>query len=206
MPTSDEIPTLPLKTAKWSLEQLGRSVPFDSYIIISLTVRFSFQQPFQGRRDPTMASVPNETYFDNQTDKIIGVGAIGGGIGGLCLAIGLFKYPDIDIHVYEAAPSFGEIGAGVAFGPNAERALDLIRPAAREALRKRATPNLWPSHANIFQQYRVVSNLMEDLKVKSTDDSCSTRGPDRRKAPSSAPERIQVACKVYTELIFLTTL
>ena len=104
-----------------------------------------------------MASVPNETSSVNQIDKTISVAVIGGGIGGLCLAIGLLKYPHIDVHVYEAAPSFGEIGAGVGFGPNAERALDLIGPAAREALRKHATPNLWPSHANIFYQYRVVS-------------------------------------------------
>ncbi|KAL8662918.1 MAG: hypothetical protein Q9202_004340 [Teloschistes flavicans] len=65
------------------------------------------------------------------------------------------QYPHLDVQVYEAAPAFREIGAGVAFGPNSQRALDLIAPAAGEALRKHATPNLWASHANIFQQYRV---------------------------------------------------
>lgn len=37
----------------------------------------------------------------------------GGGIGGLCLAVALSRYPDIDVNVYEAAETFKEIGAGV---------------------------------------------------------------------------------------------
>lgn len=108
-----------------------------------------------------MASVPNETSFFSSIDKTIRITVIGGGIGGLCLAIGLLKYPHIDVQIYEAAPSFGEIGAGVAIGPNAERALDVIGPAAREALRKHATTNLWPSRANISMQYRVVSDRLD---------------------------------------------
>lgn len=37
----------------------------------------------------------------------------GGGISGLCLAVALSRYEDIDVHVYEAAQRFREIGAGV---------------------------------------------------------------------------------------------
>lgn len=106
-----------------------------------------------------MASVPNETTSVNEKDKSISVAVIGGGIGGLCLAIGLLKYPHIDVHVYEAAPSFGEIGAGVAFGPNSERALELVGPAALAAFRKHATANIWSSYANTFVQYRIVSYI-----------------------------------------------
>ena len=97
----------------------------------------------------------NGTSSVNENTKPIRVAIIGEGIGGLCLAIGLLKPSHIDVHVYEAASSFGEIGAGVAFGPNAERALDLIGPSAREALRKHTY--LSPSHANVFLNYRVVS-------------------------------------------------
>ncbi|KAL8832923.1 MAG: hypothetical protein Q9170_004651 [Blastenia crenularia] len=102
-----------------------------------------------------MASVPNETNSVNGNDKSISVAVIGGGIGGLCLAIGLLKYPHIDVHVYEAAPSFGEIGAGVAFGPNAQRALEIIGSATLAALRKHATGNKWSSYANNFSHYCV---------------------------------------------------
>jgi hypothetical protein len=41
--------------------------------------------------------------------------AICGGIGGLSLAIGLLRHPHLDVHIYESAAAFGEIGAGVSF-------------------------------------------------------------------------------------------
>lgn len=37
----------------------------------------------------------------------------GGGISGLCLAVLLSQYNNIDVQVYEAAERFKEIGAGV---------------------------------------------------------------------------------------------
>jgi salicylate hydroxylase len=36
----------------------------------------------------------------------------GGGIGGLTCAVALSKYPDIDVDVYEAGPSFTQNGPG----------------------------------------------------------------------------------------------
>ena len=36
----------------------------------------------------------------------------GGGIGGLTCAVSLSKYPDIDVDVYEAGPSFTQNGPG----------------------------------------------------------------------------------------------
>ncbi|KAL4246575.1 FAD/NAD(P)-binding domain superfamily protein [Abortiporus biennis] len=43
------------------------------------------------------------------------VAICGGGIGGLCLAVALSKYPDIKVDVFEATQQFKEIGAGVMF-------------------------------------------------------------------------------------------
>ncbi|THH30822.1 hypothetical protein EUX98_g3390 [Antrodiella citrinella] len=40
---------------------------------------------------------------------------VGGGIGGLCLALALSKHSDIQVDVYEAAEQLKEIGAGVIF-------------------------------------------------------------------------------------------
>ena len=114
-----------------------------------------------------MASVPNNTTSVSSHPKSFSVAVIGGGIGGLTLAIGLLKYPHIDVHVYESAPSFGEIGAGVAFGPNAQRALELLGPATIDAFHKRATSNMWASHANNFAEFRVVnriSTLLRELR------------------------------------------
>lgn len=59
----------------------------------------------------------------NGSTKPFRVAIIGGGIAGLSLAKGLLEQvrenkANIDVQIYEQAPKFGEIGAGVAFGPN----------------------------------------------------------------------------------------
>jgi len=68
------------------------------------------------------------------------IAIVGGGLGGLALAVGLLKH-GIEINIYEAAPVFSEIGAGVAFGSNATRALGLIDEALLEGYKKHATFN-----------------------------------------------------------------
>jgi 2-polyprenyl-6-methoxyphenol hydroxylase-like FAD-dependent oxidoreductase len=42
----------------------------------------------------------------------------GGGIGGLGFAVAISKIcPDIDVYIYESAPSFSEVGAGIGVWP-----------------------------------------------------------------------------------------
>ncbi|KAL4796595.1 mannitol 1-phosphate dehydrogenase [Aspergillus venezuelensis] len=50
---------------------------------------------------------------------------IGAGIGGLALAIGLQKL-NVPVTIYESAPQFDAIGAGIGLGPNALRAMELM--------------------------------------------------------------------------------
>jgi salicylate hydroxylase len=76
--------------------------------------------------------------FRNRPNYPIAI--VGGGLGGLALAIGLLKH-GIHVHIYEAAAAFAEIGAGVAFGPNSTRALALIDPMLIEGYKKHATFN-----------------------------------------------------------------
>ncbi|TFK47691.1 FAD/NAD(P)-binding domain-containing protein [Heliocybe sulcata] len=45
------------------------------------------------------------------------VAIVGGGIAGLVLAIALSKCPEVEIHIYEAAHQYSEIGAGIGFWP-----------------------------------------------------------------------------------------
>lgn len=54
-----------------------------------------------------------------------GVIVVGGGIGGLALAIALAR-TGRRVHVLERASAFGEIGAGLQLAPNASRALDCL--------------------------------------------------------------------------------
>ena len=104
-----------------------------------------------------MSSIPSTTTSESPAPTTLNVAVVGGGIGGLALALGLLEHPHIDVQVYESAPSFGEIGAGVTIGPNAQRALELISPAAKAAFDKHATSNTWESKANVFADYVVVS-------------------------------------------------
>lgn len=55
-------------------------------------------------------------------NRDIRVAIVGGGMCGLVVAAGLLK-AGIDVNLYEAAPKFGEIGAGVGLGANAIRVL-----------------------------------------------------------------------------------
>ena len=112
--------------------------------------------PVKKTKFSAMSSVPYTATANYQETGELRIALVGGGTGGLSLAIGLLKYPHIDVHIYEAAPSSSEIGAGVALGPNAQRALKLIGPDIMEAFRKHATGNMWVSHANRFAQHVVV--------------------------------------------------
>ena len=72
------------------------------------------------------------------------IAIVGAGLAGVTLAIGLLNQTSIhpsSIHLYEAAEQFSEIGAGVASGPNAVRALRLISPRIAEAYAKCVTHN-----------------------------------------------------------------
>ena len=101
-----------------------------------------------------MTSTPSST----PQSPCISIAVVGGGIAGLCLSLGLLKHPHIDVHVYEAAATFSEFGAGVAIGPNAQTALKLLSPLAERAFTETTTSNLWPSHQKIFCDYIVVSD------------------------------------------------
>lgn len=68
------------------------------------------------------------------------VAIVGGGIAGLALAIGLLKR-NVSFKIYERAHGFREVGAGIGFTPNAERAMNALDPAIHAAFRTVATQN-----------------------------------------------------------------
>lgn len=88
------------------------------------------------------------------SSKPYSLAIVGGGISGLCLAITLLRY-EIPITIYEAAPHFGEIGAGVSLAPNAGRAIELMSPKIHAAFMKCKTGNLAESKANSWFTIRV---------------------------------------------------
>ncbi|EED22648.1 monoxygenase, putative [Talaromyces stipitatus ATCC 10500] len=72
--------------------------------------------------------------------RAIEVAIIGGGITGLTLALGLQKR-NTNFHIYERAQSLREIGAGIGFTPNAERAMLALDPRIHEAFKSVASKN-----------------------------------------------------------------
>ena len=93
----------------------------------------------------------NDSTFQNH--KQLPIAIIGGGLGGLGLAIGLLRH-GIKVHIYEASAAFSEIGAGVTFGNNATTALRLLDPRLLQGFMKHATFNINPERNNTFNTIR----------------------------------------------------
>jgi salicylate hydroxylase len=72
--------------------------------------------------------------------KTFTVSIVGGGIGGLTLAIGLLRR-NVRVQIYEAASAFGEIGLGLSIGPAAHRAMPLLDPQIRDIYDSLITTN-----------------------------------------------------------------
>ncbi|KAI1500610.1 hypothetical protein F5X99DRAFT_230540 [Biscogniauxia marginata] len=70
----------------------------------------------------------------------IHVAIVGGGITGVILALGLEKR-GVNYTLYERAPTFTEIGAGIGFSPNAERALKAVDPQVYSVYKQVASTN-----------------------------------------------------------------
>ncbi|GAA5902676.1 hypothetical protein JCM5296_001255 [Sporobolomyces johnsonii] len=95
------------------------------------------------------------------------IAIVGGGIGGLALAVGLAKAqrdqatPTFTFTVYEAAASFQEIGAGVGVGPNAYRTLAALG-LGKEFGELAAKHQEQERHALYGEKHNVDANAGED--------------------------------------------
>lgn len=61
--------------------------------------------------------------MNTNSSPTLRIGIIGGGISGVALALDLCRHPHLEVQLFESAPAFGEVGAGVSFGANAVRAI-----------------------------------------------------------------------------------
>ncbi|KAK4612055.1 6-methylsalicylic acid decarboxylase atA [Fulvia fulva] len=89
------------------------------------------------------------------------IAVVGGGIGGLCTAIGLL-HQAINVTIYEAASRLSELGFGVSLAPNATRALQLIEPAMYAGFLKARTNNAWPDRQQFWFSFRAGEESMSD--------------------------------------------
>lgn len=81
--------------------------------------------------------------------KEFNIAIVGGGIAGLTLAIAL-HHRHVPVTLYEQAPAFGEIGAGVSFTPNAVQAMKVCHQGIYAAFEKVCTRNMWPSKQKVW--------------------------------------------------------
>jgi salicylate hydroxylase len=102
--------------------------------------------------------------FTQPLTKPFNIAVVGGGIGGVTLTLALLKQR-IPVTLYEAAPQFGEIGAGVSIGPNSQRAMRLISPHIHEGFEKVATHNQWESKKDTWFEFRYGESCQGRRKV-----------------------------------------
>ncbi|KAH7032126.1 hypothetical protein B0J12DRAFT_713715 [Macrophomina phaseolina] len=83
----------------------------------------------------------------------LNIAIVGSGIAGVTLPISLLR-ANVAVTLYESAQAFGEIGAGVVFGPNAVRAMSPIAPEVRTAFETVATYNQLECEKKLWFDFR----------------------------------------------------
>jgi salicylate hydroxylase len=102
------------------------------------------------------------------------IAIIGGGIGGLTAARALLRR-GFDVRVYEAAPELREIGAGVALGPNAMKALRSLD------LEQRVRSIAWESDSALLRNWRsgrIISKTPRSGQLRFGATSCTAHRAD----------------------------
>jgi salicylate hydroxylase len=92
------------------------------------------------------------TMVPESANPPFSVALVGGGITGVTLTIALLRR-GIDVKIYEQAGVFSEIGAGIAFSPNAKQAMRKCDPAIFTAYEKVATKSGSETKANTWYDW-----------------------------------------------------
>jgi salicylate hydroxylase len=99
--------------------------------------------------------------------KDFNLAIIGGGIAGLTLAIALHAR-GIKVAIYEQAPKFGEIGAGVSFSPNAVQAMKICHDGIYQSFEKVCTRNQWPEKKKVWFDFLDAYGKEDEQLERST--------------------------------------
>lgn len=134
--------------------------------------------------------------------RVPSIAIVGGGIAGLTLALNLLNlsrssssssapsassHPRFTVVVYESAHAFGEIGAGVSFGPNASHAMRCIGPEVYAAFERTETTNQSPDKLDVWFDFRFGESVGGKFKVEGEAGA----GPEDRTGELIATVRCQ---------------
>jgi len=101
---------------------------------------------------PPLSEKPGYLPTMTQQQTPFSVAIVGGGVAGVTLTIALVKR-GINVKIFEQAPQFTEIGAGIAFSPNAKQAMRKCDPTVFEAYLRVATASGSPDKANTWYDF-----------------------------------------------------
>lgn len=91
----------------------------------------------------------------------------------MTLAVGLL-HRGIKVHVFEAAEDFTELGAGIALGPNAISALELLDPAAARVFDSLVTKNAFSEEEDTWIKFRTGMGEPSVIAAVKTKDERKT--------------------------------
>ena len=101
-----------------------------------------------------MGSLPSsENHEVASPRQQLDIAVVGGGLGGLSLAIGLVQR-GLSAQVYEGASNWTDGGAGLVFAKNSMNAMKKISPDIYAAFAKRSSGQGWESKKTTYMDYR----------------------------------------------------
>lgn len=98
------------------------------------------------------SSVSGDTVVSNSGSRF-SIAIIGGGLGGLSLAISLLQR-GIPVRVYEGATDWTDAGVGLVFAKKSMAAMEKLSPYIYKAFAKRSSTQGWESKKTTYMDYR----------------------------------------------------
>ncbi|KAK2595021.1 hypothetical protein QQS21_007275 [Conoideocrella luteorostrata] len=96
----------------------------------------------------------------------IRIAILGGGLAGASLLHALLDYPHLDVHIFESAAEFGEVGARIRVGRNGLAALKLIGDSAAQCLERAGAKPQMDACFMLAQDEEGQDNVIDEARAE----------------------------------------